>query len=115
MNEGTPLGVKGTISHKAVVPYTTPNCGLYLTLPYRLYGQLRHFAERTSRNVHFFKNGARICLVPLFFFVPEKKMGPIIVVALTAHQTPILVQCYGIPSSLYQFVTHSIYVTVQIT
>jgi hypothetical protein len=32
MNEGTHLGVKGTISHKASVPYTTPNCGLYLYL-----------------------------------------------------------------------------------
>jgi hypothetical protein len=32
MNEGTPLGVKGTISHKVSVPYTTPNCGLYLYL-----------------------------------------------------------------------------------
>jgi hypothetical protein len=32
MNEGTPLGVKGTISHMASVPYTTPNCDLYLYL-----------------------------------------------------------------------------------
>jgi hypothetical protein len=32
MNDGTPLGVKGTISHKASVSYTTPNCGLYLYL-----------------------------------------------------------------------------------
>jgi len=39
---------------------------------------------------------ARVCPVYFFEFIVSDKVGPIIVVALTAHQTPASVSCSDI-------------------
>jgi hypothetical protein len=54
MNEGTPLGVKSTISHKASVLYKGPNRGLYLYLLHLIYVYTRICAYRRAYTLEIF-------------------------------------------------------------